>query len=85
MTVPLPDELRSVVTTHPGETLELIDEQTHAAYVLMRADEFRRLTANSGDDLSDSYVAQIESAMRAGWNDPGMDAYDDYDANRRQA
>jgi bifunctional DNA-binding transcriptional regulator/antitoxin component of YhaV-PrlF toxin-antitoxin module len=84
MTVPLPDELRSVVTTHPGEPLELVDEQTHAAYVLVRADEFRRLTAGSEDALSDSYVAQIESAMQAGWDDPRMDEYDDYDAHRGQ-
>ncbi len=85
MTLPLPDELRSVVIAHPGEMLELIDEQSHAAYVLMRADEFRRLKSNTGDDLSDSYVAQIESAMRAGWDDPGMEAYDDYDAHRGQS
>ena len=30
MTVPLPDELHNVVTAHPGEMLEQIDEQTHA-------------------------------------------------------
>ena len=85
MTVPLPDELRSVVTSHPGEPLELIDEQTRAAYVLMSADEFRRLAASKEDELSDTYVAQIESAMQAGWNDPRMDAYDDYDAQGKRS
>ncbi len=85
MTVPLPDELRNVVTAHPGEPLELIDQETHAAYVLVRADEFWRLAAGNEDELSDSYVAQIESAMRAGWDDPRMDAYDDYDAYRGQS
>ncbi len=85
MTVPLPDELRNIVTTHPGEPLELIDERTHAAYLLVRADDFRRLTAGSEDDVGDSYVAQIASAMRAGWDDPRMDLYDDYDAHREQS
>jgi len=64
--------------------LELIDEQSHAAYVLVKADDFRRLTGEKEDELSDTYAAQIESAMRAGWNDPHMDAYDDYDAHRGQ-
>jgi hypothetical protein len=27
------------------------------------------------DDLSDTYEAQMESAMRAGWDDPLMDDY----------
>jgi hypothetical protein len=82
MVVPLPDELRNIVVSHPGEPLELIDEQTHTAYVLVGAAEFRRLASTKEDELSDTYVAQIESAMRAGWDDPEMDAYDDYDAQR---
>jgi hypothetical protein len=32
--------------------------------------------------LSDTYAAQIESAMHAGWNDPLMDEYNDYDSPR---
>ena len=82
MTVKLPDELRTVVTAHPGELLELVDEKTRVAYVLVRAEEFRRLTAATESDLSDTYSAQIESAMLAGWDNPLMDEYDDYDAHR---
>ena len=82
MTLPLPDELRSVVVTNPGEFLELVDEQTHAAYVLVPAEEFHRLRTAVDDDLADSYRAQIQSAMRAGWDAPEMDEYNDYDAHR---
>ena len=84
MTAKLPDELRIVVYAHPGEPLELIDEQTHIAYVLVPVGEFQRLKAAVEDELGDSYAAQIESAMQAGWNDPRMDEYDDYDAHRGQ-
>jgi hypothetical protein len=35
MTAKLPDELRTVVYAHPGELLELMDEQTHLAYMLV--------------------------------------------------
>ena len=45
MTLRLPDELRTVVIAHPGVPLELLDEQTHTAYVLLPAEEF---PANEG-------------------------------------
>jgi hypothetical protein len=80
----LPDELRTAVSAHPGEPLELIDEQTHIVYLLVPADEFQRLKTAGADELGDTYAAQIESAMQAGWNDPRMDDYNDYDAHRGQ-
>ena len=85
MTVRLPDELRTVVVTHPGVPVELVDEQTQAVYVLMSADEFKRLKTVAEDNLSDTYAAQIESAMRAGWDQPIMDEYNDYDAHRKHS
>lgn len=83
MTARLPDELRSVVIAHPGETLELVDEQTRATYVLLPVDEFQRLRNAADDELGDTYAAQVESAMQAGWDDPRMDEYNDYDSRRR--
>jgi hypothetical protein len=85
MTAELPDELRTVVYAHPGEPLELIDEQTHMAYVVVPADEFQRLKTAGVDQLGDTYAAQIESAMQAGWIDPRMDECNDCDAHRWQA
>lgn len=77
MTSRLPDELRTVVATHPGEVLELVDEQTKIVYVLVSAEEFQRLKVGAEDELEDTYTAQIESAMAAGWNDPRMEEYND--------
>lgn len=85
MTVRLPDELRTVVTAHPDIALELLDEMTHRAYVLISIEEFERLKTVAEGDLAETYSAQIESAMRAGWNDALMDAYNDYDSQRGQA
>lgn len=82
MTARLPDELRSAVTAHPGEPLELVDEQTKMVYVLMPVEGFKRLKTGSDDELGDTYAAQIESAMQAGWDDPRMDEYNDYDSYR---
>lgn len=36
------------------------------------------------DSLADTYWAQIDSAMRAGWDDPVMDEYNDYDAHLKR-
>jgi bifunctional DNA-binding transcriptional regulator/antitoxin component of YhaV-PrlF toxin-antitoxin module len=77
MTARLPDELRTVLNTRPGEPLELIDDQNHRAYVLVDGDEFQRLKDAAANELGDTYAAQIESAMRAGWDDPRMDKYND--------
>jgi hypothetical protein len=82
MTVKMPAELRTVVTAMPGATVELLDEQTHQSYVLMPAEEFQRLKHVAESDLSETYAAQVESAMRAGWDDPSMDEYNDYDTHR---
>ncbi len=84
MTMRLPDELRTVVIAHPGVPLELLDEQTHTAYVLLPAEEFQRMKAASGDELGETYTAQMESALHAGWDDSRMDEYNDYDAHRGQ-
>ena len=84
MTLPLPDELRSAVVSNPGEFLELVDDRTRAAYVLIPVEEFQRLKTAADDDLADTYRAQIKSALRAGWGDPIMDEYNDYDAHRGQ-
>jgi len=76
VTLKLPEELRVAVVTHPDVPLELVDEQTHLSYVLLPAEEFQRLRIAAEDDLADTYAAQIETAMQAGWGDPAMDEYD---------
>ena len=36
------------------------------------------------DELADTYHAQLESAMKAGWADPIMDEYNHYDVARNK-
>jgi hypothetical protein len=84
MTVKLDEELRRALAAHPNEPVRLVDEQTGVVYVLLRADEYERTKEGLDDDIRDTYPAQMESAMRAGWGDPGMDVYDNYDENYRK-
>ena len=48
----------------------------------MQEKVFARVESLLSDDLADTYPAQIESAMQAGWDDPVMDEYNDYDRRR---
>ncbi len=40
---------------------------------MLESDEF---------DIRETYAAQEQALGNAGWNDPAMDAYNDYDAHR---
>ncbi len=79
-------EEQSKVVEHAGDRLPSVtDPRTRTTYVLVSAEVFERVKAlvDSAYDLSDTYRAQIDSAMRAGWSDPAMDDYNDYDAHRK--
>ena len=82
----LTDEQRQALQAQPDAPVPVIDEQTATLYVLVRADLYERMKAllEEDFDLSDTYPAQMESAMRAGWADPEMDDYDHYDENRKK-
>ena len=51
MAMRLPDELPAVVIAHPGVPLELLDGQTHTAYVLL-ASTSSRCTGDSSAEWS---------------------------------
>jgi hypothetical protein len=65
-----------------GTPLEMVDPRTGSVYVLVRQESFARVRTLVEDDLAETYPAQIESAMKAGWDDPAMDDYNDYDQHR---
>jgi hypothetical protein len=85
MSVSLSAEQRQAVAQHPGEPVELIDETSQARYVLVPGEQFDRIKALlAADDfeLRETYAAQSQSLAAAGWDDPELDIYNDYDAHR---
>jgi hypothetical protein len=82
MSLELSNDQRQAVDAE-GTPLKLVDPRTGSIYVLVDETVFQQLQSLSGDDLADTYQAQIESAMRAGWDDPVMDEYNDYDRRRK--
>jgi hypothetical protein len=86
MIPPLTEEQSQAVATHTDEPLRLIDPKTNEVYVLLRADVYDRLRSllEEDYDIQDTYAAQFASAMRAGWGDPAMADYDNYDEAYRK-
>jgi len=81
----LTNEMRSALQEHPGQPVTVEDDQTHRQYVLLPLDIYQRAQAIFADDsfdVRDAYAAQSAVAGAAGWDDPQMDVYDDYDAHR---
>ncbi|HEY5314393.1 MAG TPA: hypothetical protein VIK18_17805 [Pirellulales bacterium] len=88
MSPELSTELRQALHQLRGnQPLRLVDPETNTVYVLMRAELFDQVRAVLHEDeaeLADTYGAQSEAALRAGWDAPGMDDYDRYDENRKK-
>ncbi len=67
------------------ENPTVIDPHTRAAYVLVRKEVFDRIKSLLYDDGEWTAEEQLrvlaDSGMRAGWDDPEMDVYDNYDEN----
>jgi len=82
MDLKLTEELQQALTARNDAPLRLIHPQTGQAYVLIRESAFSQ--ALLSDELADTYPAQIESALKAGWDDPVLDEYNDYDRHRRR-
>jgi hypothetical protein len=83
MSLELSDDQRQAVNTQ-GTPLQIVDPRTGSVYVLVKQNVFERVQSLLADNLAETYPAQIESAMRAGWDDPLMDEYNDYNRHRKQ-
>jgi hypothetical protein len=77
----LSPDLRQAVHQLPGtQPLRLIDPDTNTVYVLVRAEVFDRIQAAHDEaELAETYDAQSDAALRAGWDAPEMADYDNYD------
>jgi hypothetical protein len=76
----LTPELRKAVEEAGDQPIEIIDPETQRRYVLLRADVYVRLHMlfEEGPLSKDERRHLLEQAgMRAGWDDPEMDVYDD--------
>lgn len=85
MTPKLTDEMREALRADPRQPVQVEDEQTHAQYVLLPLEVYKRVRSIVADELviSHTYAAQDESLAKV-WDDPELDVYDNYDAHKPQ-
>ena len=83
----IPKELQQALRASHGRPLRLTDPETHAEYVLLQADRYDQLhglLSNTPLLTPDERRAVlIQAGLRAGWDDPEMDIYNDLDPRRQ--
>jgi hypothetical protein len=87
MTTQITEQQRLAIEQHQGGPVIVVDPANHKNYVLLPEDVYQRVRALLQDDSIDvreTYAAQERALGAAGWDDPTMDAYNDYDAHRQQ-
>jgi hypothetical protein len=83
----IPKELQQAVRASHGRPLRLTDPDTQAEYVLLQAEIYDQLQGLLCNDTSltpdERRAVLIQAGLRAGWDDPEMDAYNDLDPRRQ--
>lgn len=75
-------EQQQVLREHGEQPVELLDPETNRVYILIGRDQFERMRPIfENDSLTEKEKEHLlrEGGRRAGWDDPEMDAYDQYD------
>ena len=83
----IPKELQQAMRASQGRPLRLTDPETQAEYVLLQADMYDQLYGLLDNETpltpDERRAVLIQAGLRAGWDDPEMDVYNDLDPRRQ--
>ena len=83
----IPKELQQAVRASQGRPIRLTDPETHAEYILLQAEVYDQILSLCYDDTPLTHDEKrslfIQAGLRAGWDDPEMDVYNDLDPRRQ--
>jgi len=86
--IELNHEQRQQLRQANGAVVRLRDSEAGREYVILPAETYDRLRCLLYDDGDWTPEEQLrllaESGKRAGWDDPEMDVYDNYDESRKK-
>ena len=86
--IELTEQQRLEVKNLNGGGVEVSDPLTKEEYILIRKETFERIKGmlfDSGEWTAQEQLRLLaDSGERAGWDAPEMDAYDNYDENRKK-
>jgi len=84
--IAMPKELQEAVRVSQGKLIRLADPETNAEYVILPAEVYNRMQRLFYDDapLTDDERRDllIKAGLRAGWDAPEMDIYNNLDPRR---
>lgn len=82
----IPKELQAVVRASQGQPVRLADPETHEEYIVLRADVYDQMQTRLYDNTpltdEEKQALLLKAGLRAGWDDPEMDVYNDLDPRR---
>ena len=87
MATRLTPEQHADLEQHGHQPMPVIDPVDQKIYFLVAGEIFEKFKAFFDDepfDVRETYAAQSTVAGKAGWDDPEMDVYDQYDTHRPQ-
>ena len=86
MTPQITDQIRQALAKERGKPTKIVDEKTSSVYYVISEQQFetvRALFAHGEFDPREAYPLTAKTAGEAGWDNPAMDAYDNYDEHRK--
>jgi hypothetical protein len=79
------EQLHALRAANGAGPVPVVDPTTQTEYVLVRSDIFEQMQALVGEfDVRETYAAQASGAAKAGWDDPALDVYNEYDSHRAE-
>ncbi|MDZ4684769.1 MAG: hypothetical protein SH850_06725 [Planctomycetaceae bacterium] len=87
VSIPMPEEIRQAVRDAAPRPVFLVDQQTANEYVILPLGEFVRLCQEAAPDgftEEEQKWLIVQAGLRAGWDDPAMDVYNDLDPRSKK-
>jgi len=79
----IPKELQQVIRTSKGQPLRISDPETRIEYIILPSKVYEQIQGlfynDTGLTNSEQQNLLIQAGLRAGWDDPEMDIYNDLD------
>ncbi len=87
--IAISEELKQAVQDSKHNLVRLVDPKTDAVYVVLPVEKFEAILKESYEDGSLTSEEQqwllVQAGIRAGWDDPEMDVYNELGPRRDNA
>jgi hypothetical protein len=84
--ITMPKELQEAIRTSQGQPVLLADPDTHEEYIVLPAAVYDQMQTRLYDDTpltdEEKQALLLKAGLRAGWDGPEMDVYNDLDPRR---